>query len=119
MKIAFPTENYRKLSDRIATTFSRAPTFTIVTIEDGKTQDSIVIENQAVSHEQGAGPLAVSTLKDNGVTVLISGDVGPGASTILDALGIKVYSTKAGKKVKNVLADWLDQMDITIDGEKF
>jgi predicted Fe-Mo cluster-binding NifX family protein len=118
MKIAFPTEGHRKLSDRVATTFSRAPTFTIVTIEDGKTQDSIVIENQAVSHEQGAGPLAVSTLKDHGVTVLIAGDVGPGASTILDALGIKIYSTEAGKKVKNVLTNWLDQMNFTVDGEK-
>ena len=119
MKIAFPTEGHRKLSDKIATTFSRAITFTIVTVEDGKTKDSTVIENQAASHEKGAGPLAVNILKDNGVTILIAGDVGPGASTILDTLGIKVYSTQAGKKVKNVLADWLDQMDITIDGEKF
>lgn len=117
MKIAFPTEGHRKLSDRIATTFSRAPTFTIVTIEDGKTNDSIVIENQAASHEQGAGPLAVSTLKDHGITALIAGDIGPGASTILDALGIKIYSTEAGKKVKNVLTDWLDKTDFTVDGE--
>ncbi len=109
MKIAFPTEGHRKLSDRIATTFSRAPTFTIVTVEGGETQGSIVIENHAVSHEQGAGPLAVSTLKDHDVTILISGDVGPGASTILDALGIKIYSTEAGKKVSNVLTDWLVQ----------
>ena len=108
MKIAFPTEGHRKLSDRVATTFSRASTFTIVTVEDGKTRDSIVIENQAASYKQGAGPLAVSTLKDHGVSALITSDVGPGASTILDALGIKVYSTEAGKKVKNVLADWLD-----------
>jgi len=118
MKIAFPTEKHRKLSDRVATTFSRAPTFTIVTVEDGKTQDSIVIDNQAVSHEQGAGPLAVSTLKDHGVTVLIASDVGPGASTILDALGVKVYSTEAGKKVKNVLTDWLRQMELIVGGEK-
>jgi predicted Fe-Mo cluster-binding NifX family protein len=109
MKIAFPTEGHRKLSDRIATTFSRAPTFTIVTVEGGETRGSIVIENQAVSHEQGAGPLAVSTLKDHDVTVLISGDVGPGASTILNSLGIKIYSTEAGKKVSNVLTDWLVQ----------
>ncbi len=118
MKIAFPTEGHRKLNDRVATTFSRAPTFTIVTIEDGKAQNSIVIDNQAASHEQGAGPLAVSTLKDHGVTVLIAGDVGPGAATILEALGIKVYSTEAGKKVKNVLTEWLDQTDFTVDGEK-
>ena len=116
MKIAFPTEGHRKLSDRIAMTFSRAPTFTIVTVEGGKTRGSIVIENQAVSHKQGAGPLSVSTLKDHDVTILISGDVGPGASTILDALGIKIYSTEAGKKVKNVLTDWLDKY--TVDGEK-
>ncbi|MCW4051046.1 MAG: NifB/NifX family molybdenum-iron cluster-binding protein [Candidatus Bathyarchaeota archaeon] len=109
MKIAIPTEGNRKLSDRVATTFSRAPTFTIVTVEDGKTRDSTVIENRAASYKQGAGPLAVSTLKDHGVTALIASDVGPGASTILNALEIKVYSTEAGKKVKNVLDDWLDQ----------
>ncbi len=118
MKIAFPTEGHKKLSDRVATTFSRAPTFTVVTIEDGKILDSIVIENQAASQEKGAGPLASSLLKEHDVTVLISGDVGPGASTILDALGIKIYSTEAGKKVKNVLTDWLDQMDFTVNGEK-
>ena len=118
MKIAFPTEGHRKLSDRVATTFSRALTFTVVTIEDGKAQNSIVIENHAASREQGAGPLAVSLLKDHDVTVLIAGDIGPGASTILDALGVKVYSTEAGKKVKNVLTEWLDQTDFKVDGEK-
>jgi len=77
-----------------------------------------VIENQAASREQGAGPLAVSALKDYGITALIAGDVGPGASTILDALGIKIYSTEAGKKVKNALTEWLDQTDFAVDGEK-
>jgi predicted Fe-Mo cluster-binding NifX family protein len=107
MKIAFPTEGHQKLSDNVATTFSRASTFTIVTIEEGKTRDSYVIENQAASYKQGAGPLAARTLKENGITVLITSDVGPGASTILETFGIKVYPTIAGKKVKNVLADWL------------
>ncbi len=109
MKIAFPTEGNRKLSDKVAATFSRAPTFTIVVVEDGKTRESTVIENEAASHKQGAGPLAVSTLKEHGVTTLIAGDVGPGATTILDALGIEVHTTTAGKKVKIALAEWLDQ----------
>ncbi|MCW4051140.1 MAG: NifB/NifX family molybdenum-iron cluster-binding protein [Candidatus Bathyarchaeota archaeon] len=106
MKIAFPTEGYRKLSDKVASTFSRAPTFTIVTYEEGKIGEITVFENQAASIKQGAGPLAVQNLKNHGVTTLITGEVGPGASTILDVLGIEVHQTKSGTKVKNALDDW-------------
>ena len=118
MKIVFPTEGYRKLSDGVAKTFSRAPTFTIVTIEDGEIMDSIVIDNQVASRDQGAGPLAIRTLKEYDITALIAGEVGPGASTILDVLGIKIYSTEAGKKIQNVLNNWLNQTDFTLNSEK-
>jgi len=47
------------------------------------------------------------TLKDYGITTLISGDIGPGATTILEALGIEIYHTNSGKLVKKVIEDWL------------
>ena len=57
-----------------------------------------MIEIQTASPEQGAESLVVNTLKDYGITTLIVGEVGSSESTILDALGVKIYSTEAGKK---------------------
>lgn len=107
MKIAFPTEAYKKKNDKVANTFSRANTFTFVSIKNGKPFEYSVIENKAYNLKQGAGPLAARALKDNGVTTLISGNVGPGATTILEALGIDIHYTDSGLLVKDALNDWL------------
>lgn len=108
MKIAIPTEDYKKLNDRVANTFSRAPTFTFIDMEKGKPREITVIENTACNHKQGAGPLAARTLKENNVTTLLSGEIGPGATTILQDFGIEVHQSKIGKKVGDVLEEWLD-----------
>jgi predicted Fe-Mo cluster-binding NifX family protein len=109
MKIAIPTEDHKKLNDRVADTFSRAHTFTFIDIEKGKPGEITVIENTASKHKQGAGPLAARMLKENNVTILITGEVGPGATTILQDFGIKVHKSKIGKKVKDALEEWLDR----------
>jgi predicted Fe-Mo cluster-binding NifX family protein len=111
MKVAIPTERNLKKNDRVAKTFSRAKTFTFISIKDGRPFEYSVIENNASKFKQGAGPLAARTLKDNGITTLISGDIGPGATTILEALGIEIYHTNSGKLVKKVIEDWLTQND--------
>ena len=50
----------KKLTNKVAETFSRAPTFTIVTLEDHDIVDVETIENPVSSIEKGAGPIAAS-----------------------------------------------------------
>jgi predicted Fe-Mo cluster-binding NifX family protein len=107
MKIAVPTKGDRGLRDRVADTFSRAPYFTLVTVDNGRIVSKKVIPNKASDLIQGAGPLAARTLKDNGVDVLLSGEVGPGATNILDAFGIIIGSATQDEKVGNAVEKYL------------
>jgi predicted Fe-Mo cluster-binding NifX family protein len=110
MRIAVPTKGNRKLSNKVADTFSRAPNFTIVTIQKNKIKSVEVITNPGEITERGAGPLAARVLKDNDVDILLSGDVGPGARNILEALDIEINLVEKGKKVKDVLLPYLSSM---------
>lgn len=105
MRIAIPTTGKRKLSNRVADTFSRAPTFTIVTLENLEIKSIEVIENPTSDIEQGAGPIAARIIKDHGIDLLISGEMGPGARTILEAFDIKIHETSVGKKVSEVVEE--------------
>jgi len=107
MKIAVPTQGDRGLRDRVADTFSRAPYFTLVTVEKGSIADKNVIQNKAAEVAQGAGPLAARTLKDNGVDVLLSGEIGPGATNILEAFGIIIGSAIKDEKVRDAVDRYL------------
>jgi len=103
MKIAVPTQGDKGLRDRVADTFSRAPYFTIVTVENGAIAGKKVVQNKAAEVKQGAGPLAARTLKDAGVNVILSGEIGPGATSILDAFGIRVISASQNEKVRDAV----------------
>jgi predicted Fe-Mo cluster-binding NifX family protein len=107
MKVAIPTENHLEYEDTVADTFSRAPTFTLISLKNSVPSEVTVIDNKASGYSQGAGPLAAQTLKENGVTTILSGELGPGAKTILQTLGIECYTTRIGKTVKEALDEWI------------
>jgi predicted Fe-Mo cluster-binding NifX family protein len=112
MKIAVPSKGENGLRDRVADTFSRAPAFTIVTIQDDKIHDIKVIKNNASEMSQGAGPVAARTLKENGVNVLLSSDIGPGATNILETIGIAIGSASQNEKVKETVDRYLAQLEV-------
>lgn len=107
MRIAIPTVGKRKLTNKVADTFSRAPTFTIVTLEGTKVKGVKVVENPGSAMDKGAGPIAARTIKDQNVDVLISGELGPGARNILEVLDIKMYPAEIGKKVNETIEKWV------------
>ncbi len=110
MKIAVPSKGEKGLRDRVADTFSRAPTFTIVTIREDKILDVKVVKNKAAEMSQGAGPVAARTLKENQVEVLIPGNIGPGATNILETIEIRVEKAEPGAKVKEVVENWVKSL---------
>ena len=107
MKIAVPTQGDRGLKDRVADTFSRAPYFTLITIDNRSISGKKVIRNKASDLKQGAGPLAARTLKENGVDVILSGEIGPGATNILGALGIRIGGASQDEKVGDAIERYL------------
>ena len=111
MKVAIPTETEKGLRDRVADIFSRAPTFTVITVVDGAIEDVQVIKNKAADLSQGAGPLAARTLKENGVNVILSGDIGPGARSILETIEIEIGEAEPGQKVNDAINRWLGTLD--------
>jgi predicted Fe-Mo cluster-binding NifX family protein len=108
MRIALPTKGKYKLRNKIADTFSRAPHFTIVTIQNQKIKSVNVINNPGEVTEKGAGPLAAKLLKDNKVDVLLTGDMGPGARNILETLDIEINLVEKGKQVKEAISPYIN-----------
>jgi len=107
MRLAIPTTGKRKLTNKVADTFSRAPHFTIVTIEDNQIKTLDVVHNPGETLDRGAGPLAARLLKENQVDLLLTSEVGPGARNILEALEIEIDLVEEGKTVKEVVAAYL------------
>ena len=67
------------------------------------------IKNDSKELKQGAGPLVASIMKENSVEIVLSGDIGPGASSILNTIDIKIVKIKSGLKVRNVINNWLEK----------
>lgn len=111
MKVAIPTEKDKGLRDKVADIFSRAPTFTIISVVDGEIEDFQVIKNKAADMRQGAGPLAARTLKENGVNIILSGDIGPGARNILETIDIEIGEAEPGQIVKDVINRWISSLN--------
>ncbi len=109
LKIAIPTTGIKLLNDRVADTFSRASTFTFVTVQNSKIMEVDFIKNDSKELKQGAGPLVASIMKENSVEIVLSGDIGPGASSILNTIDIKIVKIKSGLKVRNVINNWLEE----------
>ena len=108
MRIAVPTIGNRKLSNKVADTFSRAPNFTLVSIQDNKIKSVKVIRNPGEILDRGAGPLVARALVDNNVDIVLTEDMGPGARNILEILDIQINLVEKGKRVKEVLSPYLE-----------
>ena len=89
MKIAATTQS-GGLKDIIVPQFGRAPSFTIVEYDE-EIKSVEVVQNTAAMQPSGAGIMASQILTDRGVEVLLTGNVGPKAMSVLRSAGIKIY----------------------------
>ncbi len=105
IKIAVATTGSEKLKDTVSSEFGGSKTFTIIEVENGKIKSVNVIENPASSLIHGKGPVAAKHLANLGVNIVISGEVGPGASTMLEELKIKKLLVKPGEKVIDAIKE--------------
>lgn len=96
MLIAISTKGHKGLKDELSDVFARAETFTLIDVKNGKVREVRVIDNPAVSYSFGAGPIATQVLKELGVNVIITRDIGPNAQELIRKFKIKIL------KVDNV-----------------
>jgi predicted Fe-Mo cluster-binding NifX family protein len=101
-RIAVATNGKNGLDDVVSDVFGRATTFTIVDVEDEEIIGVSVLDNPAPSYVHGAGPIAIKTLIDNGVKVVIASELGIGASDILKQHNITYIQAKPGATVREV-----------------
>jgi predicted Fe-Mo cluster-binding NifX family protein len=99
LRIAVATDGKEGLEDVVSNVFGRARTFTIVDAEDEKIIGVSVMDNPALSYNHGAGPIAIKTLIDNGVEMVIVKELGIGASEILKQHKIDCIQAKPGTNV--------------------
>lgn len=106
-RIAVATNGKSGLEDAVSNVFGRAKTFTIFDADDEKIITVRTLENPALSYSHGAGPIAIKTLIDDGVEVVIANELGFGASEILKQHDISYIQakpgTKAGEAVKRYI----------------
>ncbi|MGQ9506820.1 MAG: NifB/NifX family molybdenum-iron cluster-binding protein [Candidatus Bathycorpusculaceae bacterium] len=103
LRVAIATTSNKGLDDTISHEFGHSKTFTIIDIQDENVKNVEVIKNPASSLSHGKGPVVAKYLADMKVNMVISGEVGPGASTMLTELKIKILTAKSGEHVINVL----------------
>ena len=112
VRVALATTGHGGLEDKVSQVFGKSKTFTIIDVEEGEIKSVQVVENPVASYPHGAGPIAVKTLADMGVQVVLAAEVGPGVAALLDYHGMKWIIVKPGSKVDDVvrekLSEWLE-----------
>ncbi len=105
LRLAVSTKTHEGLEDVVSEVFGKAKTFTLVEVEDGEVKDVRVIDNPAASYEYGSGPVAVKTLADLKVDLVMAVEFGPGASSLLAQHNIKKISVKPSRKVADSIKE--------------
>jgi len=111
LRIAVPTKTHAGLEDVVSEVFGKAKTFTIVDVEDGEVKNVQVVDNPAASYEYGSGPVAVKTLADLKVNLVMAGELGPGASSLLEHHNIQKLSVKPNTKVAESVKQALSKIE--------
>ena len=101
MKVAFSLANK---GDRVVgKRFGRAPAFLIV---DTETHSEYILSNEgSVNAGHGAGTATSQLIVENGVQLVVSGELGPKASQVLEAASIPSKLGMEGKDINLVLSE--------------
>jgi len=83
--------------------FGRAEFFLIV---DNKGELIKAVKNTGIQAMHGAGVTAAQAVVDEKVDAVITGNVGPNASMVLNASGIKIFNGNPGMIIKDVIKEY-------------
>jgi len=103
MKVVIPSCGGKGRRDKGSDVFAKAPYFTIVDVDGGRISGVEVKENEVSSLVQGAGPIVVKLFRDLKADALITGDIGPGAKTLIEISGLHLFKVEPGTKVSDAV----------------
>jgi predicted Fe-Mo cluster-binding NifX family protein len=103
LRIAIPTKNQKGLEDVVSEVFGKARFFTIVDMDDAEIEKVQIVENPAASYKYGSGPVAVKTLADLAVKLVLGPEFGPGASNLLELHEIRKILVEPNTRVADSL----------------
>ncbi|MGC9058288.1 MAG: NifB/NifX family molybdenum-iron cluster-binding protein [Candidatus Nanoarchaeia archaeon] len=87
--------------------FGRCAYFIIVDVEKNEIKSSESIQNPATTAIGGAGIQAAQLVASKGVEVLISGNIGPNAFSVLSGTGIKIVTGVYGISVRDAIQRYM------------
>lgn len=99
MKIALP-----KNENEINQHFGKSKSFEIVTVEDNKVTDKKVVSAEALQHNHGG---LAALLKDEGVSVVITGGIGQGAIDGLKSQNLEVIRGASGN-IDDIISSYIN-----------
>jgi predicted Fe-Mo cluster-binding NifX family protein len=114
LTVAVPTERYDGLDDVVSEVFGKAKTFTIADLKDGKVENVIVFENPASSYKCGVGPIVVKKLADLKVNLVLTAELGPGASELLKQHNIKTILVTPHVRVSDSIKEALSKSKVQL-----
>jgi len=98
----------KDIQSGVSDIFGRCPYFIIAEIEDKKIVKIECIENASANQIGGAGIYAARTIAEKGAEVVISGNMGPRAFSVLKQFNIEVYRSNKGKSVEETLQEFIN-----------
>lgn len=107
MRILVATQGKAGRKDTVAPVFGRAPTFTIVETANGSIKEVEPVTNKWAGGARGVGIQAAQFAANEGVDVIIAGNIGPNASGVLSQAGIEVVTGFVGNTVDNAIRSYL------------
>jgi len=111
LRLAVPSMGIKGMNDVVSPIFAKAPMFTIIDIVGGEVKELRKEKNLASELKQGSGPIVAKNLRDMGVDVIVAGEMGPGASTLMEISGIKVIMVEPGIKVSDAVERALKELN--------
>jgi predicted Fe-Mo cluster-binding NifX family protein len=114
MKIAITSQN-KTLESQIDQRFGRCKYFLIVEIDKNKITKTEAILNQGAEQGHGAGIKAAEQVGELRVNSILTGELGPNATAVLEKLNIEAYraSGKAKDAIKKFLKNELETISET------
>lgn len=103
--VGIPTFGNKGLNEVLNNRFGRCNSFTFVTIENNQIVEVKSVANDAQGAMGGAGIQAAQIIGNNGATEVIVGNLGPNASSSLNALNITIYQAQGGSLTVKELID--------------
>lgn len=105
MRIAISTDG-NNLDSNIDQRFGRCKYFLIVNIENKEIEETKAVLNEGAEQGHGAGIKAAEQIGELKVKAILTGELGPNATAVLDKLGIKAYH--ASGKAKDAVNKFLN-----------